>query len=227
MTAVLLLASFVLLLSLADGALPTAGFAWDFLGALGFCAFAVIALLGWDSESPARQPRLDLHRNLGILACVLIFLHGIGYLAIDWTVVEYLLPAAPGNMLISLFAFIALVAMTVTSLPRFRSQSYGYFAGFRRWHRLIYLAVLGSTAWHVFGTDFSLGTPWQVAAAVLLLCVIPLAGYLARRLALAPRMTAPPASTRAAARAPYVTALGAITLAAAYAAFKQFACVSC
>ena len=208
-------------------ALPTAGFAWDFLGALGFCAFAVVAVLGWDSESPARQPRLDLHRNLGILACILIFVHGVGYLFIDWTVIEYLLPAGPGYMLVALCAFVALLAMTITSLPRFRSRSYGTFASFRRWHRLIYLVVLGATAWHVLGTDFSLGRPWQVAAVALLLCVVPLAGYLARRLALSPRLTAAPASSAAAARAPYLTALGAIALAAVYAGIKQFACVAC
>ncbi len=227
MTPALLLASLVLLLGLAGRALPTAGFAWDFLGALGFCAFAVIALLGWDSESPARQPRLDLHRNLGIAACVLIFLHGIGYLMLDWTVIEYLLPAGPAYMLVGLFAFLALLAMTITSLPRFRSKSYRNFAGFRRWHRVIYLAVLGATAWHVLGTEFSLGRPWQVAAIALLLCVFPLAGYLARRLALTPRLTAAPRSAAAVARAPYLTAFGAVCLALGYASIKQFACVAC
>ncbi|MEM8767891.1 MAG: ferric reductase-like transmembrane domain-containing protein [Pseudomonadota bacterium] len=227
MTAALLLAGLVLLLGLAAGALPTAGFAWDFLGALGFSAFAVIAMLGWDSESPARQPRLDLHRNLGIAACVLVFLHGVGYLLIDWTVIEYLLPAAPGYMLLGVFAFLALLAMTITSLPRFRSKSYGTFATFRNWHRVIYLAVLAATAWHVLATDFSLASPWQPAAVALLLCGVPLAGTVARRLALSPRLTRAPTSTASVARAPYLMALGAIGLALAYAAIKQFACASC
>ncbi len=223
----LVLATLVLILGLAAGALPTAGFAWDFLGALGFCAFAVLALLGWDSETPARQPRLDLHRNLGVLACALIVAHGVGYLLIDSTVVEYLLPTAPAYMLAGVLAALMLLVMTLTSLPRYRSRSFASFASFRRWHRVSFLVVLTGSAWHVLATDFSLARPWQAAAVALVLCVIPLAGYLARRLDLSPRLSPAPASAAAAARAPWLTGLGVVVLAGTYATIKQLACASC
>ena len=61
----------VLGVTMLDGIAPAGGFVWDFLNGLGFGALAGLVYLGWDSESPARQPRLRLHSSFALSAVAL------------------------------------------------------------------------------------------------------------------------------------------------------------
>ena len=81
----------VLAIVLAAGVLPSGGFWWDFLAALGYCSLTLIAFMGW-AESPAGMLRLRLHRNLAVLATLIVTAHAAGYLVIDSTLLEYLQP---------------------------------------------------------------------------------------------------------------------------------------
>ena len=175
------LALLVLVIGLAAGALPSGGFWWDLLAALGYCTFTLIAFMGWDSESPAGGRRVRLHRNLAILAALIATAHAAGYLLLDATVVEYLKPSAPNYMLIGIVAWLLLLAITYSSLPGPRKRHYPAFSAFRSWHRVLYLLLLATSAWHTFATDFSLANVWQVSLVGLLLIGAPLLGYLARR----------------------------------------------
>jgi hypothetical protein len=217
----------VLLIALAAGALPSGGFWWDFLAALGYCALALIAFMGWDSESPVRAPRLRLHRNLAILAAVVATVHALGYLVIDLTVLEYLMPAAPNYMLLGVLAWLLLIATTYSSLPAPRKRAYSDFGAFRSWHRALYLLLLGASAWHVFATEFSLTSIWQVAALLSLLIGAPLAAYMARRAGKAAPVTDAPAADRDADLHPVLCGVAMLVLSASFAGLKAAACATC
>lgn len=217
----------VLAAGLAAGALPTAGFWWDLLAALGYCAFALVAFMGWDSESPAKNPRLKLHRNLAMLGTTIAACHAIGYLIIDQTVIEYLLPAAPAYMLMGILAFMLLLGMTVSSLPGPRRKTYSGFPAFRNWHRMLFLLLLISTGWHVMGTDFSLGRVWQAVVLGILLGGAPVAAYWARRTNQSLPMTPEPGSEAAADRHPILIGLLMLLLSATFAGIKVIACDVC
>jgi len=220
-------AGLMLAIALAAGALPAAGFWWDTLAAVGFCAATVIAFLGWDSESPARHPRLRLHRNLAVLAAGLASGHALGYLIVDRTVLEYLMPAAPAYMLAGTVAWIGLVGMTVTSLPGPRRRSYTGFPAFRRWHRVLFLTVLAACAWHVLAAGFSLGTRWQLLLGAVCLGVLPVAAYWRRRCQRALPLTPAPAHTAAADTGAIVALLTLLVFSAAYGAIKMLTCDAC
>jgi hypothetical protein len=217
----------VLAIALAAGALPSGGFWWDFLAALGYCALTLIAFMGWDSESPVRTPRLRLHRNLAILAAVIASAHAVGYLIIDATVVEYLQPAAPNYMLLGIFAWLLLIATTYSSLPGPRKRTYPAFSSFRTWHRALYLLLLGTSAWHVLATDFSLASFWQVALLSALLVGAPLLAYLSRRAGTATPVTGAPAGDREADLHPTFCGLAMIAVSGSFAGIKLLACATC
>lgn len=221
------LALLVLLTALAAGALPSGGFWWDFLAALGYCAFTLVAFMGWDSESPIRPVRQRLHRNLAMLATLLVSAHALGYLIMDTTVLEYLKPAAPNYMLAGVFAWLLLVATTYSALPGPRRRTYPAFSSFRTWHRALYLLLLAACAWHVFATGFSLSSLWQTTILVLLLTCAPLVAYLGRRRGDSLPVTAAPTGERQADLQPLLCGAGMILLSAAFAGIKMAACESC
>jgi len=224
MKALMALVVFVLGVCLAAGGLPSGGFWWDFLAALGYCAFALIAFMGWDSESPGRNPRLRQHRNLAVLATVVALAHSIGYLLQDSTLLEYLMPAAPAYMLLGILALLLLIGTTYSSLPGPRQRTYPAFSAFRRWHRALFLLLLLTTGWHVFGTEFSLSHPWQVAILVALLGGAPLLAYLARRFNRTTFLPPGPADAQAADLHPLLSGLAMLMLSASFAGLKVFAC---
>ena len=217
----------VLAVTLGAGALPSAGFWWDFLAALGFCAFTLIAFMGWESESPVRTPRLRLHRNLAFLATLIATGHALGYLILDTTIVEYLLPSAPNYMLLGILAWLLLLATTYSSLPGPRKRTYSAFSSFRYWHRALYLLLLGLSAWHVFGTEFSLSSLWQVATLLILLIGAPLLAYFSRRTGAATPITGTPKGDRQADLHPTFCGIGMLVLSASFAGIKVALCASC
>lgn len=227
MNGLVLLIFIVLGIGLAAGALPSAGFWWDFLAALGYCAFALIAFMGWDSESPASNPRLRLHRNLAILGTTAGTAHAAGYLIIDATVIEYLLPAAPAYMLVGIVALLLLLGTTLSSLPGPRRRTYSGFSAFRDWHRLLYLLLLLTAGWHAIGTEFSFANPWQITIVILLLTFAPVLAYCARRLNRPTPLTPSPASEAAADRHPVLVALAMVLMSVAFAGIKVLACDVC
>ena len=217
----------ILAISLLPDGLPAAGLWWDFLIASGFCSLAIIAFLGWDSESPASNPRLRLHRNLGLLAAGLCSIHSFGYLLLDNILLEYLLPTAPGYMLAGIVAFACLLAVTISSLPGPRKKFYRGFNKFRAWHRILFMLILLGSGWHVLGTDFSLTSPWQLAAGIVLLGLMPLSAYAGRRKRQPLPLSPAPLNV---AIADYHTAwvgLAMVVLCAAYAGLRFAACASC
>lgn len=217
----------VLAVTLLAGALPSGGFWWDFLAALGYCAFSLIAFMGWDSESPVRTPRLRLHRNLAFLATLIATLHALGYLILDTTVVEYLLPSAPNYMLLGVLAWLLLIATTYSSLPGPRKRAYSAFSNFRYWHRALYLLLLGLSAWHVFATEFSLSSIWQVAALLVLLIGAPLLAYFSRRAGAGVPVTGTPGDDRRADLHPTFCGIGMLALSASFAGIKVALCATC
>ena len=221
MPALSLLSLSILALGLLPDRYPAAGFLWDWLAGLGFCALAMIAFLGWESESPATNPRLRLHRNIAVLATLLTALHSIGYLLYDSTLLEYLKPTAPPYMLIGVVAFAALLGATVSAFPGSRRTIYGNFKNFRSWHRwLVALVVIGSL-WHVLGTSFSIVSPLQISLLVLLTLLLPSAALYSRRRQRKIPLTRAPASDATADSNGYVLLLISMSFAAAYAAFKN------
>ena len=219
----------ILILSIAllpDG-LPSAGLWWDFLIGLGFCAIAIIAFLGWDSESPATNPRLRLHRNLAVLTTLLTVTHALGYLLLDSTLIDYLLPTAPAYMLAGVAAFLSLVVVTVSSFPAPRKRLYRNFPAFRSWHRILFVVILIGSGWHVAGTDFSLPGIWQLLLAGLLLAVLPLAAYIGRRGGSKPVLSRPPLDLPAADRSALSGGAILVLISAGYAFIRQSACAVC
>ncbi len=212
---------------LAAGGLPSGGFWWDLLAGLGFCAFVLVAFMGWDSESPARNPRLRQHRNLALLATVIAAAHGLGYLVIDTTVIEHLKPAAPVYMLCGLAALLLLAGTTWSSLPGPRQRTYAGFAAFRGWHRGLYVALLAATGWHAFGTEFSLGRPWQAVLLFALLVGVPLLAYAARRFDRPPPLDRGPGTEAAADLHPLLSGLAMVALSFGFAGLKLAACDAC
>jgi len=167
--------------TLLDGRLPAGGVIWDFLNALGFCGLAALVYLGWDSDSPARQPALRLHSNLAIAATVLTGAHLLGFLVWDATIVEYLKLKAPWYMHAGLISFLCMLGLAITSFPALRMKMYGRFPRFRAWHLGLSIAALGLAIWHVLGASFYLSEWYQQAALSALAVGLPLVAYRRRR----------------------------------------------
>jgi len=217
----------VLIVALLPDGLPSAGFWWDFLSAAGYCALVVIAFLGWDSESPATNPRLRLHRNLAVAGLLLCIIHTLGYLILDATLTEYLLPAAPAYMLTGVVAFLSLLGVTVTSFPTVRRRLYPSFSTFRSGHRILFLVILAGGVWHTLGTNFSLTALWQMAAIGILLGLLPAIAYLGRRVRRQLPVTRVPASTGLADRTSLYAGALLLSFCAGYAWIKALACDAC
>jgi len=173
----------ILIVGVLPGGGVSAGFWWDALLGAGYCSLAILAFLGWDSESPATHPRIRLHRNLALLAAGFATIHTLGFLLLDETLIEYLLPSAPAYMLMGMVAFLCLLAATISSLPVVRRKFYRNFGSFRSWHRGLFALVLIASIWHLVGTDFTLRGTWQLASAGLLLGFLPALAYALRRAA--------------------------------------------
>ena len=168
--------------TLLDGRLPAGGFVWDFLNALGFCGLAALAYLGWDSESPAKQPALRLHSNLAIVAAVITGAHVIGYLTWDPTVVEYLKPKAPWYMHAGTVGLAGVLVLAITSFPTPRKRVYGRFPRFRGWHLGLSIAALVLAVWHVLGAGFYLNAWYHQLSLGLVAIGLPTLAYLRRRM---------------------------------------------
>jgi len=219
--ALTLLTALTLAIGLLPVRFPAAGFWWDWLAGLGFCGLAMIAYLGWDSESPATSPRLRLHRNIALLATILTGVHATGYLIDDLILIEYLKPTAPPYMLLGIAAFTVMVGTTITALPAPRQYFYTGFSSFRNWHRWLVALVLIGSIWHVIGTDFTITTPMQTGFLILLTLLLPAGAFCARRLRVKLPLTTAPDSERRADNNTVALALLMLLFAGVYSAIKN------
>jgi hypothetical protein len=218
MISTLTLTAILLLVCLLPGLLPAAGFTWDWLGGIGFAALAVLVGLALEAESPARQPRLFAHRNIAVVATVLVWLHALGYLALDPVSIEYLLPKAPGYMLVGLVSGIVLLGLTATAFPTIRRYCYASFGSFRRWHLALSVATLAGSVWHIIGTQFIVTGAFRLTLFSALVIGLPAFAYQHRR---AGKPAFAPSGAATASRDYVLITLGCLLLAAGYAGVRN------
>ncbi len=221
MTTTLVGAVLLFAVCLTPRALPAGGPLWDTLSGLGLAALALMLPLAWEAEAPARQPRLQLHRNLAIGATLLTTVHAVGYLVADPISLEYLKPKAPAHMLVGILAFFGLIALTLTSLPAPRRRLYATFSRFRQVHLWLSVVVLALTFWHVLGTSFVASGSFRYAMLLIICIVTPALAYLARRRGHVVLLSAAPASTAAANRQAVFAGLFVLLLTALYGAARN------
>jgi len=219
--AYLLFVCLTLSTTLLDGRLPAGEFTWDFLNALGFCGLAALAYLGWDSESPAKQPALRLHSNLAIVAAVITGAHVIGFLVWDPTVVEYLKPRAPWYMHAGTVGLVCVLILAITSFPTPRKRVYGRFPRFRGWHLGLSIAALGLAVWHVLGAGFYLHAWYHQLLLGLVAIGLPTLAYVRRRVSKPVPSFARITATTHADRQSVVGLVAAIAVAGLYAGLKN------
>ncbi|MEE8079111.1 MAG: ferric reductase-like transmembrane domain-containing protein, partial [Pseudomonadales bacterium] len=204
--------------------LPAAGFLWDFFNGLGFCGLAVLIALAWDSESPARNPRLRLHRNLAVVSSILISGHVLGFLVWDPTVIEYLKLRAPLYMLAGIGGYLLVVLATVSSFPTPRRVLYRGFSRFRQWHLIVSVAAILTSVWHVLGTNFVINGILHSLLFCLLVLSVPAYAYGRRRFTASLTRPAAPLSDELADRQGSTSFALCLALAAVYAGTKTLCC---
>ena len=158
------------------------GLLWDLLNGAGLAACVLYVHLSWLSASPARQPMLDAHSDLALWICGFATLHGLGMLVAEPTLLEYLEADAPLYMLVGILALVLLLALTWASFPKARQRVWRTWPSFRRWHRWLWLALLGGIAWHVLGAGFYFDTALARLLGITALVLLPLAFWADRRL---------------------------------------------
>lgn len=211
----------MLAIALLPRGLPAAGFLWDFFNGLGFCGLAALISLAWDSESPARNPRLRLHRNLAVVSSILISGHVLGFLLWDPTVIEYLKLRAPLYMLAGIGGYLLMVLATLSSFPAPRRVLYRGFARFRQWHLIVSIAAILTSVWHVLGTKFVISGFLHSMFFCLLVLSVPAYAYGRRRFAASLPRPAPPQSDDLADRLGMTSFAACLALAAVYAGTKN------
>lgn len=204
--------------------LPAAGFLWDFFNGLGFCGLAVLIALAWDSESPARNPRLRLHRNLAVVSSILISGHVLGFVVWDPTVIEYLKLRAPLYMLAGIGGYLLVVLATVSSFPTPRRVLYRGFSRFRQWHLIVSVAAILTSVWHVLGTNFVINGILHSLLFCLLVLSVPAYAYGRRRFTASLKRSAPPLSDDLADRQGITSFAACLALAGVYAGAKNLCC---
>lgn len=208
-------------IALFPDALPAAGNIWDWLGGIGLVALGFLLSLCWEAESPARQPRLNVHRNLAVAALVLATLHGVGYLVSDPISIQYLKPTAPVHMLVGIIGFVLLLFLTLTSLTGPRRKLYAGFKSFRRWHLCLSITVVTTAVWHVLGTGYLLNSAQKTALFTVLALAVPVAAYMLRRQGIPTAVSTAPASPAAADRGVLLIMLIGLLLSCLYSAIRN------
>ncbi len=214
----------MLAITLLPRGLPAAGFLWDFFNGLGFCGLGVLIALAWDSETPARNPRLRLHRNLAVVSSILISAHVLGFVLWDPTVIEYLKLRAPLYMLVGIAGYLLVVLATISSFPTPRRVLYRSFSRFRRWHLIGSIAAILTSVWHVLGTKFVINGILHSLLFCLLVLSVPAYAYGRRRFAAPLTRPAPPLSDDLADRQGITSFAVCLALAGVYAGTRNLCC---
>ncbi len=134
------------------------GWFWDLGNALGFLSFAgllfqmIPAPRGW----LARR-----HEVLGYWVLGIAMLHAFWFLAGDATVRFYLLPGGPAHMWFGLAGLVLLALLSVVARVPDRLRVHRQYRHFRRTHRILGYAVIGTLGLHVVLSGFYLPMWWQ------------------------------------------------------------------
>ena len=136
----------------------------------------------------------------------------------DSVSIEYLLPTAPGYMLVGLASGMLLLVLTATAFPTIRRYCYASFGSFRRWHLALSVATLAGSVWHIIGTQFIVTGAFRLTVFSVLVIGLPVLAYQRRR---AGKLTLAPSGTVTASRDYVLITLGCLLLAAGYAGARN------
>ncbi|NUT78014.1 ferric reductase like transmembrane component [Pseudomonas sp. C1C7] len=156
---------FVLLLFMTP--MPGIDPAWDFANGAGFLAGILLAALFIYSGRPLSEPYYDgkffmnLHRDLGYAATLLLALH-VGVLLIsEPQVVDYLKPSATWPMLSGTLATLLLLVLVPTSLSAVRKKLWRNHRHFKLWHYGLGALMLVLVSVHMLSAGFYTAALWK------------------------------------------------------------------
>lgn len=148
-------------------AAPTlgAGVLWDAGNGLG-----LVALGGLLHLVASSGPGINLraHQVFGYAVLAIATTHVFWFLLLDPVAITYIQPGAPLYMWVGCAGFAFLVGMMIVGMPQYRLRLYRRYANFRYWHRVLALATVGATLWHVLGSGMYFAAWYQ---AVLLVAI--------------------------------------------------------
>lgn len=172
-----ILSTLPLMLLLLGDAMPGITPAWDFANTAGFFCGLLLALLFIYSGRPLSQPYYDgkffmnLHRNLGYAATLLLAAH-IGILLVNEPlVIDYLKPSASWPMLSGTLATLLLIVLVLSSLSGVRKKIWRNHRRFKNWHYGLGVLMLALMAVHVIGAGFYTRALWKSLLWVAIICV--------------------------------------------------------
>ncbi|GAA6151081.1 hypothetical protein NBRC116587_05000 [Pseudoteredinibacter isoporae] len=169
-----LLLPFVLILFF--GAISAGGY-WEWLNGIGFVAFALCLYLFVERARPKVWPRLrgDLfywwHRLLAFAMLFFTTVHGLGFLVLEPTSLEYLSLRAPWHMLVAWLAWLLFTYLCLASLRPLRRRMHGKVYGFRASHAIISIIAMLASFYHIVGSDFYLKPYIAWASCAILLAL--------------------------------------------------------
>jgi hypothetical protein len=165
---------FVLLLFASP--MPGIYLAWDLANGAGFLCGVLLAMLFIYSGRPLSEPYYDgkffmnLHRDLGYAATLLLAVH-IGVLLFsEPLVIDYLKPSATWPMLSGTLASLILLVLVPTGLSAVRKKLWRNHRHFKHWHYGLGALLLGLMSVHVISAGFYSAEPWKAFFWVGLIC---------------------------------------------------------
>lgn len=148
-------------------AMPGINPVWDFANAAGLFSGLLLVLLFIYAGRPLSLPYYDgkffmnLHRDLGFAAALLLAVH-VGVLVVsEPLVIEYLKPSAIWPMLSGTLATLLLVFLVSTSLPGVRQKIWRNHQRFKSWHYGLSALMLVLMSLHMIGAGFYTREPWK------------------------------------------------------------------
>lgn len=162
---ILLLSVFTVVFLLTFLTAPTmgAGWFWDAGNGLGFAAFAGLIYLGITSFR-----RLDVraHQLLGYVVLLVAVAHALWFLLGDAAVVEFVKVGAPDYMWLGIVGLLLLFVLVTIALIPDRLRIHTDYKTFRYWHRILAVATIATTSYHIVVSNFYLFTWYQIALFV-------------------------------------------------------------
>lgn len=154
---------------------PQNGLAWDLLmgvGMLGaglFIAVPIVSPRAWISVggNPGfLREILFFHRDISYLAIALVFIHTIGIVIADWTVIEYLKLSAPWSMLAAIIALLLMLGIVGSSVYRIKLNI--RYKSWRIWHVGLSTVTIALMTFHILDVGYFVNSPLKKAIFVVL-----------------------------------------------------------
>lgn len=172
-----------LLLTLVYNPAPSVSIVWDFGNLCGFAATVIMALLFWYSSKPKSFPVFDgkyfisLHRHLGYLSVLLVFIHiGIALIYEPLTI-EYLTLASPYYMQSGVVATCLIIGVIYTATSKARKILWSNYRTFKFFHYVFSVVILVLTLFHMIYSKFyinNLSKQIFWALTITFACIVPL-----------------------------------------------------